>query len=444
MKHYLKYKASDIEWIGDIPESWKVIKLGYLSKMIVPMRDKPLDLSGQIPWLRIEDFDGKYISNSKSGQGVTEETVSKMNLKIFPQGTVVCSCSCAMGKTAIVKAPLITNQTFIGIVPNKTLSSDYLYYLITTSERYLNSISTGAIQTYLSREDFESLKIPSPSLKEQLYIATFLDTKTAEINTAISKKQQLMQLLNEKKEALISEAVTKGINPDVTLQETGIDWLSKIPQHWEVKKLKYIIKDLVSGSSVNSLDQPVSGNEIGILKTSCVYSSSFDPLENKKVLEEEIERVCCPVIKNSIIISRMNTPDLVGASGYVTNDYPNLFLPDRLWQTVFYEKKDISVKWLYFLMISQKFRSELSSKATGTSSSMKNISKDDLLNTQIPYPDFNTQCLIANYIEEVISKTNTTTSKIEKEITLLEEYKASLIYEAVTGKIDVIDHILKN
>ncbi len=119
--------------------------------MIVPMRDKPKNLLGEIPWLRIEDFDRKYVSNSKLGRGVSQKNIKKMNLKIFPVWTVLYSCNCAMGKTAIVKKPIITNQTFIGVVPDTSI----------------DSISTGAIQTYLSREKFEKLKIPTPAIDEQ-------------------------------------------------------------------------------------------------------------------------------------------------------------------------------------------------------------------------------------------------------------------------------------
>ena len=111
MTKYEKYRPTTIEWIGDIPENWEMKNLGYIAKMVVPMRDKPKDLNGTIPWLRIEDFDGKFVSDSKSGQGVTKEIVDEMNLRVFPIGTVLCSCSCAMGKTAIVKKPLITNRS---------------------------------------------------------------------------------------------------------------------------------------------------------------------------------------------------------------------------------------------------------------------------------------------------------------------------------------------
>jgi type I restriction enzyme, S subunit len=205
-------KDSGIEWLGEIPKHWKLARLGYHSEMIVPMRDKPTALIGDIPWLRIEDFNGKYVSKSKTNQGVSLELVQQMNLKIFPTGTVLCSCSCNMGITAIVETPLITNQTFIGIVPKEDISSDYLFYLMQSSGQFLNVIATGAIQSYLSRSDFEKLRIPYPKKEEQIEIALFIDQKTHQIDELIVKKQKLIDQLIDYKTSLINKAVTGKID----------------------------------------------------------------------------------------------------------------------------------------------------------------------------------------------------------------------------------------
>jgi type I restriction enzyme, S subunit len=115
--------------VTDPGDGWRTPPLGALVHAIVPGRAKPDELSGPIPWLRIEDFEGKYIATSKSGQGVTPEQLIGSGLKVFPKGTVVCTCSCDMGTTAIVRKPLITNQTFIGLHPrDERLSPEFLYY----------------------------------------------------------------------------------------------------------------------------------------------------------------------------------------------------------------------------------------------------------------------------------------------------------------------------
>jgi len=125
---------------------WQTTRLGWVADTLVPQRDKPDSLDGPIPWLRIEDFDGKYLSESKSGQGVTAQQIREMPLRLFPAGSVVCSCSCTMGATAIAARPLITNQTFIGLVPHAGLLSDFLYYLLQGRRDELQAQASGAIQ----------------------------------------------------------------------------------------------------------------------------------------------------------------------------------------------------------------------------------------------------------------------------------------------------------
>jgi type I restriction enzyme S subunit len=195
---------SSTPWLAEVPSHWSVAPLGVHTRLVVPMRDKPERLDGSIPWVRIEDFDGAYLSRSKSGQGVDLATVRKMNLKVFPRGTVLCSCSCSMGATAIASDPLVSNQTFIGIVPAAGLSSKYLYYLMATARQELTARASGAIQQYLSRNDFSRLRVPLPSLDTQERIAAYLDRKTAAIDQLIQKKERLIELLQRRSGTLSS------------------------------------------------------------------------------------------------------------------------------------------------------------------------------------------------------------------------------------------------
>ena len=134
-----EYKETEL---GFLPKDWEVDKLGNFSEMIVPQRNKPKNFNGQIPWIRIEDFQGKYIARSKSNQRVSEEIIKEMHLRPYPVGTVLCSCSGNMGICAITKEVLVSNQTFIGIIPNSNLSAEYLYYLLGFSKRKIAMLGT--------------------------------------------------------------------------------------------------------------------------------------------------------------------------------------------------------------------------------------------------------------------------------------------------------------
>lgn len=178
---------------GDV---WDVVQLKrIISEFIVPMRDKPTALTGPIPWCRIEDFDGKYLKKSLSNQGVDLNTVSKMNLKIFPVNTLLVSCSANLGRCAIVKQKLVTNQTFIGLVPSDRIDVEFLYYKMSREDKNLNNMATGTTISYLSREQFENYEILIPTSKaEQTAISNILSDCDSEIAALEEKRDKYKEI----------------------------------------------------------------------------------------------------------------------------------------------------------------------------------------------------------------------------------------------------------
>ncbi|MDR6513358.1 type I restriction enzyme S subunit [Novosphingobium capsulatum] len=174
---------------------------------------------------------------------------------------------------------------------------------------------------------------------------------------------------------------------------------------WRKGEFRDCVSEITSGKSVNSLDEPATGNCVGVLKTSCVYNGFFDPRENKRVVENEVHLVKCNARKGSIIVSRMNTASLVGASGLIEADYPNLVLPDRLWLVSV--KSTTDVRWFACIIGSPEMRRRLSDAASGTSASMKNISQESFLNIPILIPSLPEQHKVAEILrtwDEAIRK----------------------------------------
>jgi type I restriction enzyme S subunit len=217
MKHLFRYGPVSLEEtknvklketeFGMVPAEWNLIKLGDVSTMIVPQRNKPRKFDGDIPWIRIEDFDGKYISGSKSNQKVSEETIQNMHLRQFPVGTVLCSCSGNMGICAITKEVLISNQTFIGIVPNNNLDPEYLYYLLSYSQKRLEALGIGVTIHYISRNKFEALEIPLSSIKVQNRISSILSQIDLKIESEENKKKSLDELFKSMLHNLITAKI---------------------------------------------------------------------------------------------------------------------------------------------------------------------------------------------------------------------------------------------
>ncbi|OQX33613.1 MAG: hypothetical protein B0D91_13995 [Oceanospirillales bacterium LUC14_002_19_P2] len=215
-------------------------------------------------------------------------------------------------------------------------------------------------------------------------------------------------------------------------KDSGVEWLGDLPAHWGVKKLKYLIKKLDSGVSVNADSEPANSNEIGVLKTSCVYTKAFRSEENKKVIEEELKRVSCRVKKGQLIISRMNTPELVGACAPVLHEYDNLYLPDRLWQTEFYSAGDHDAHYVHSVSLLQGFRDQIKMVAAGTSSSMQNIAKEDFLGIYIPHPSAREKQHIRQFLDHETAKIDTLIEEQQSLIRLLKEKRQAVISHAVT------------
>ncbi len=446
MERYAAYKDSGVEWIGEIPAGWEVKKLKY-DVLVNPSKEginkESDDIVVFLPMEKVKE-DGKIDCSIK-------KPISELysGFTFFRKNDVIIAkiTPCfENGKGALLnelETDIGFGSTEFHVLRAKqNICNQFLYY-ITKSEIFMKTgeafMSGAAGQKRVPTDFISDFPLASPSLEEQTAIANYLDRKTAEIDALIAQKQRLIELYQEEKTALINQAVTKGIDPDAKLKDSGINWLGEISESWDTKKLKHFIEKLESGVSVNSTDFPVSENGLGILKTSCVYNYRFDPNENKEIWHTEIERAKVNPQEGQLIISRMNTPDLVGASGYVEQSHPNLFLPDRLWQTKFYKYAVINTRWLSFLIKSLSFRKLLSILATGTSSSMKNLSQEDFLNIDIPYPNEKEQTAIVHHIETETARIDAKIAKTQRIIELQKEYRSALISEAVTGKIKVPD-----
>lgn len=209
-------------------------------------------------------------------------------------------------------------------------------------------------------------------------------------------------------------------------------WFDRLPAHWDQLRVKHVIERMESGVSVNSDSNPAGPHELGVLKTSCVYGDRFVPQENKRVVEEEIDRVACSVKKNRLIISRMNTPELVGSCGYVSHDFPNLFLPDRLWQTVFTSARECLPKFAWYYLTSTPAKSAISSLAAGTSGSMQNIAQDAFMGIGFPLPPLDEQQTIARFLDAKTAQIDALVAQKRQLIDKLKEKRSTLIARTVT------------
>ncbi len=426
-------KDSGIEWIGKIPHCWNTSKLKYLGQYINGYAFKPEEWGSKgVPIIRIQDLTGSN-DNPNYFEGQIDKKYGVEN------GDILISWAATLDAFIWNKGNGWLNQHIFKAVPNRRIIDyDFFFWMIKESMKNMNNDNKhGIFMQHVTLSVFNNFTIPMPPLAEQHRIAAFLDRKCAEIDAVLEKTRASIEEYKKLKQAVITQAVTKGVRGDRPMKNSGIEWIGEIPAEWDVVRQKYSWNTVESGVSVNAADKPVDNSEqYGVLKTSAVSKFVFIPTEHKQVNLEEYGRVSCPVRADSIIASRMNTPELVGACGYVQNNYPNLFLPDRLWQITF--KDGLSPKYAWYYLSGIRVRQYISSLSTGTSSSMQNISQSQYGNIFITIPSIGEQSEITKYLDEKCRSVDALIAKKQQYLTEIENYKKSLIYEYVTGKKEVV------
>ena len=428
-------KDSGVEWIGEIPVSWDLVQLGSLfsehkQKNTGMQSENLLSLSyGNIIRKDINTSDG-LLPESFEGYNVIDDGDIVLRLTDLQNDQRSLRVGLSHERGIVTSAYVTLRKR------NAAINSKFYYYLIHSYDVRKGFYGMGAgVRQGLNYAGVKKIMMTCPPVDEQEAVVSLLDDNLAQVDTLIANVQTQIEKLKAYKQSLITEVVTKGLDPSVPMKDSGVEWIGEIPEHWAWEALKYVIVKIESGVSVNAGAEPAQGEQYGVLKTSSVSKQIFIPTENKNVNEDEYHRVKCPVIHDTLIVSRMNTPDLVGACGYVDRDYPNLFLPDRLWQV--HVEKTIKTKYLWYYLISKNVRNYYASLASGTSSSMQNISQGQFESLIILVPTFGEQQSIVEYLDEKCSYIDHLISIKQQKIDKLNDYKKSLIYEYVTGKKEV-------
>ena len=429
MIKYNKYKNSGIEWIGEIPEHWEVKKLKYQFNIVTgftpPSGNSSYYEDGNHIWVTIADMKKKYIVNSE--KKVTDKAIEELNPKILPIDSLLYSFKLSVGKVAFNKKKLYTNEAIFSILPDEKINLNFYYY--TLPEQVVKNANKNIYgATILNQDLIKNANLLIPPIPEQTAIANFLNRKTAEIDNLITKKEKLLELYDEEKTAIINTAVTKGINPNVKMKDSGVDWLGEIPLHWEVKKLKYL-GEIVLGKMLTNSDK---GN---YHKKKYLRAANLEWLnvniENVKKMwfsNDELKRL--KLKENDLLVSEGGE---VGRTCIWKNELNDCYIQNSVHKITLNENHN-SFYFLYqFYVYGQKGLFE---------SIVNRISIAHLTGEKIKTIDFiappkEEQTAIVHHIETETNRINSKITKTEKLIELLKEYKTALISEVVTGKIDV-------
>lgn len=428
---YITYKQSGVSWLGEIPEHWEIRRIKYVFKEL----DRRSE-TGKEDLLSVSQYTGVTKKSDKVAKGESISNAKTLEgYKIVGKGDLVINIMLAWnGSLGISKYNGIVSPAYC-VYRNLQGNVNYFGYLFKTknAQQEFKKQSTGIIDSRLRMytDSFFDIKTALPPIEEQTTIANFLDYKTEKINRFIKKKKQLIKLLKEQKAVIINKAVTKGLEPNAPMKDSDIEWLGEIPEHWEMKRLKGVakIKGRIGFRGYTTDDLVDKGNGAITIGATHIKNGAID-LSKAVYLswEKYFQSPEIVVNQNDILVVQRGS---CGVIGYVQKDFGEMTINPSI---VLVKEIKIYPKFLFYSLNSSLVQNEIHSTLTNTAIPM--LSQSQIRNFKIITPSLQEQILIVNYIELETDKINKTISTIEREITLVEEYKIALIAEAVTGKID--------
>ena len=444
LPQYPEYKESGIAWLGNVPAHWSIPAVGYRYEVLLGKMLDERRITGEhlAPYLRNVDVQWDRINT----ENLPEMDFSGNDLvryALMPGDLLVCEGG-EVGRAAIWRGDLAEcyYQKALHRLRCWNRSEDVprfmLYLLRAASSLNVFTASEGkSTIAHLTAETLRGYRFAFPPFREQVQIVDFLDRETRKIDALIAEQEKLLILLAEKRQATISHAVTRGLNPDAPMKESGVAWLREVPAHWDVLRIKRVIISIEQGWSPQCENFPVEGvQEWGVMKVGCVNGGVFDATENKKLPSEVAPIPAYSLRKGDLLISRANTRELVGSSAVVPDNFENLLLCDKLYRI----RTNLEVcrpDFLAAFLSIPAARAQIELEATGASSSMLNIAQSVILELSVPFPDATEQSAIMEFISAETNKLDNLKAGAEHAIDLLTERRRALITAAVTGQIDV-------
>ncbi|EGQ8673071.1 restriction endonuclease subunit S [Vibrio cholerae] len=431
-KAYPEYKSTDEVWLGNVPSHWRDLKINRLTIVKRGASPRPIDdpkyfdEAGEYSWVRIADVTASdtYLENTPQRLSPLGASLS---VKLEPN-ELFLSIAGTVGKPCINKIKVCIHDGFV-YFPEYKENTKFLFYIFAAGEAY-KGLGKFGTQLNLNTETVGGIKIGIPCIEEQHKIVNFLDHETAKIDTLIAKQEKLIELLKEKRQAVISHAVTKGLNPNAPMKDSGVEWLGEVPEHWSLCSIKYLCREITDGAHI-SPDLKEGVHHFVSIKDIKNGEINFDDslLTSEESYHYLVKTGCMP-FEGDILFSKDGTigqtaitppnKDFVVASSLIIIR-PNL--------------EKVSSEYLDLMLQSSLVKEQVESFVKGAA--LRRLSIQNLLKVFGLRPPLNEQKKIAEHVNLQLSKFSALEDKAQKQVQLLQERKTALISAAVTGKIDV-------
>ncbi|WP_420001380.1 restriction endonuclease subunit S [Acinetobacter sp. LF10] len=426
---YAEYKDSEIVWMGNVPSHWTSERFKWL--LTEKLKTSNCDLpAGSISFGEVvyKNEDNLSPDTKASYQEVLKDEflINPLNLNYDLKSL----------RTALSKINVVVSTGYIVLHCNKSLDKKYVRWLLHEFDvSHMKTLGAGVRQT-VNFSDIANCYFYLPTNIEQKKIGEFLDNETAKIDTLIAKQEKLIELLKEKRQAVISHAVTKGLNLNAPMKDSGVEWLGEVPEHWKIFNIQRILNFIEQGSSPVAQNQTPQDDEYGVLKISAVKKGKFFPNESKTLDYKSQLETKYIVHLGDLLVTRANTPQLV-ADACVVNTEPTS--PTMMCDLIYRLNtiSDIKKEFLCYWLLSNSGRTQIELDARGSSMTMAKVSQSHIKAWKVVLPPLKEQNDIVIYLDYKLKEIDRLIDKSMVTIKLIQERRTALISAAVTGKVDV-------
>lgn len=431
MKKYDAYMPSGIDWIGEIPEEWELKRGRYIVKLLSGFpADSNLftDDDSFMPLIRIRDIDNTTTEVFYKGDYPKEYLIQYNDVLVGMDGDF--NIAKWKGSNAIL------NQRVCKIIETDEMLANYAYYLLQTPLTLINDVTYSTTVKHLSTNDIKDFRFPVPPRAEQIAITNYLDAKCAKIDNVVAVQQKRIELLKELKQSIITKTVTKGLDKNAKMKDSGIEWIGEIPEEWKVMRIKYVAKQNESSIKIGPFGSALTGKiiedgECKVYGQWNIIDKDFSVGNNSISRETFNELISYKVFPKDILISMMGT---VGKCAIIPNEIQDGVMDSHVVK-IRLEPKLIDSN--YFEYVYDKDNSQIVYEQIQKSkkgSIMDGLNSSLIKDFIIPVPPLEEQTAIAAYLDLKCATIDKQIQKVEKQIDLLNEYKQSVITECVTGK----------
>ncbi len=425
------YKPSGIPWLGDVPEHWEVRRVGMLAQILngaTPSTGNASYWDGDIVWITPDDLgklSGRYVTGS--ARRITEEGYKACGTNLAPAGSIAISTRAPIGHLGVLRSDACVNQGCRLLVPDDAVKTEYLHYALSTTTSTLASFGQGSTFTELSRTLLAAFQLPLPPLPEQAAIIRYLDYVDRRVRRYVNAKGKLIALLEEEKQAIINLAVTRGLDPNVPLKPSGIEWLGDVPEHWEVRRLKNwvgINEAVLPETTEPDFEFPYL--EIGAVGTGLLVSQP-----TRIRFGSAPSRARRIVRTSDTIVSTVRT--YLKATWFAGEVFDELICSTGF--VVLTPRNEVCPKFVSYLAQSNAFTDRVTAASVGTA--YPAIAESRLGLFHVPLPPLPEQTAIVEYLDTATARIDAAAARARRQIELLQEYRTRLIADVVTCKLDV-------